>query len=161
MEYIKTFEIFKSTVHVYDDYVIKKFNDDYEFKNSVKYFPKNSEVFPIIFDINIEEQIIKYEKLNTKIAEKEYNLLNKWFKKNLNISFGLFLTRKFKFKLIYPEKEIPVLPKDFPIEYIDILNKYQNIVNKIMIIVGKHFLLDVHSKNFGYNKDGELKMFDI
>ena len=30
-----------------------------------------------------------------------------------------------------------------------------------MLIVGKHFLLDVHSKNFGYDKSGNLKMFDI
>lgn len=41
------------------------------------------------------------------------------------------------------------------------LIKYQKLIDSIMNIVGEHFLLDIHSLNFGYDKNGNLKMLDI
>lgn len=79
----------------------------------------------------------------------------------MKISFGSYLMRDYTYQLIYPDKPYPVLPSDFPKEYKPILSKYQKLIDKIMKIVGKRFLLDVHGENFGYNKSGTLKMFDI
>lgn len=77
------------------------------------------------------------------------------------MSFGSYLMRDYTFKHIFPNRPYPKLPSDFPEEYRYILDKYQKLINGIMKIVGKYFLLDVHSLNFGYDKNGNLKMFDI
>ena len=152
-------ENFKSTISYNDDTVIKEFNDKYELDNTIKYFPKHPNLFPKIFKVDGNK--IEMEKLETKKAENEFNTLNRWFKKNLKISFGSYLMRDYTFELIHPNKPYPILSEDFPKEYVNIVNKYQNLINSIMKIVEKHFLLDVHSLNFGYDKNGNLKMFDI
>lgn len=156
-DYLK--ENIKSVITYDGDIIIKKFNDKYELDNTIKYFPNNPNLFPKIFKIN--DNIVEMERLDTKKSISEFNKLNKWFKENLNISFGSYLMRKYTFKLIYPDREFPILPPNIPKEHLDIIKKYQKLINSIMLIVGKHFLLDVHSKNFGYDKSGNLKMFDI
>lgn len=40
-------------------------------------------------------------------------------------------------------------------------NQVSKLIDSIMNIVGEHFLLDIHSLNFGYDKNGNLKMLDI
>jgi len=149
----------KSSILYNDDTITKTFNDKYELENTIKYFPKYPNLFPKIF--KVDENEIEMERLETKKAEKEFNMVNRWFKRNLKISFGSYLMRDYTFELIHPNKPYPILPEDFPKEYIDIVNKYQKLINSIMKIVGNHFLLDVHSLNFGYDKDDNLKMFDI
>jgi hypothetical protein len=152
-------ETSKSIVTYNNDTIIKKFNDKYELENTIKYFPNHPNLFPIIYNINGDE--IEIERLDTKKAIKEFNILNNWFKKNLKMSFGSYLMRDYTFKHIYPDRPYPKLPSDFTEEYKHILDKYQKLINDIMKIVGKYFLLDVHSLNFGYDKNGNLKMFDI
>lgn len=160
MKFLKTInENFKSIITYRDDVVIKKFNDEYELRNTIEFFQKHPNLFPIIY--KVENNVVEMERLETKMAEKEFNLLQRWFKKNLKISFSSYLMRDYTFELIHPNKPYPILPKEFPIEYIEIISKYQKLVDSIMKIVGKNFLLDVHSLNFGYDKNGNLKMFDI
>lgn len=172
MKYIKLFEEYtlknndkllynKYTTKVIqsDDKIIKIFDyETDEYKNIVKYFTLDDNIFPKIYKIDNLE--ITMELLDVKKSEKEYNKLNKYLKEKYKIS-----AYKILFNDYYPyankEEKIDeskiILSKDLEIIY----NKFKVLIDKIMKIVGKHFLLDIHSNNFGYDKEGNLKMFDI
>lgn len=141
------------------DTITKISDDEFELENTIKFLTKHPDVFPIIY--NIKDNVIEMEKLNVEKAEKEFKILDKLFKWKLNIWFKHYLMRDYTYLLIYPNKSYPVIPPDFPSEYNDVIDRYQKLIDNIMKIVGKRFLLDVHSKNFGYDKNGTLKMFDI
>ena len=62
-------------------------------KITLDYFPNHPELFPIVYNINGNG--IELEKLETKKAEKEFESLNKWFKKNFKITFRKYLLRNY------------------------------------------------------------------
>lgn len=146
-----------------EDRIVKKFKERWEFDITVKCFPLDDIIFPKIYDINDPENEITLEILNTKKAEKEYNKINTYLKKEYNITLYKLLLKSLVQHLNKKSKHIDVI---FPDNLVIIFNKFQFLIDKVRNIINnvigdEYYLLDVHSENFGYDKNGNLKMFDI
>lgn len=152
-----------SCVYLTKDEKIKKVFkniNDYDFKLTKEFFPTHPEVFPIIYDIT--DNIITMENLDTNKAKIEYNKLNNFFKKNYKKTAYNFLYKDHS-SIGSGNLEKPLhVPDEIPKDINDLFVKFRTLIYKIDKIVGnKNSLLDVHADNFGYDKNGNLKMIDI
>lgn len=147
-----------AVVYKKDDFIIKRFSKENsnEYFFVKKIFSMNEDIFPKIYKTDDEKLEITIENLNTNKAEKEYNKLKNYCKKQLGVSLYRLLFHEYRDDIIVDLNNIKLID-----EYQDIFIKYKILIDNVMKYVGKHYLLDIHSKNFGYNKDGKIKIFDI
>ena len=140
-------------ITVRDNIIIKMFKEkDWDYNNILKYFPLDDSVFPKIYNIDDSKNKITMEYLNTIKAEKEFNKINNFLKKEYKTSIVKLYNSH---KLQHNDIVVPDNLNDIYLKFKFILNKIKNIIND------DSFLLDIHSKNFGYTISGDLKMFDI
>lgn len=152
-----------SKVYLTTDGKIKKVfknSDDYDFKLTKDFFPTHSEFFPIVY--NITDNTITMENLDINKAKIEYNKLDNFFKKNYKKSAYNFLYKDHSSIGSGNLEKPSQLSTELPYNINDLYVKFRTLIYNIDKIVGnKNSLLDVHADNFGYDKDGTLKMIDI
>ena len=166
------------------NFIIKTFNVNYPniIKND-EYFQKDHpNLYAKIAKINYKKGIIIQEKLDTDKVIKEFNILSNFFLRkgyfdkpldkylfDYTINFMRILIKgnlpmyRYVYNLIPKLNEvIPKIGKD--LELLSIFNKWVSILQIISKIPEYEYdkkYIDSSWRNFGYDKEGNLKLFDI
>lgn len=142
----------------------REYNDDeiYEFQEMSKH-PK---YFPIFYKIN--KKFVVVEKLNSEKARQEYLTIAKFLQNNFKINRPIFKELLKEYKAVgnfFKMDEFYQKAHEFFLKNIDNQNlksayyKFTSLVKSIENL--RLFEIDISSTNFGYDKNGNLKMLDV
>ena len=148
------------------DIVIKKFNSrhDYMIKNEIKFCNTAPDLFAKIYKVDFKKCVILQQKLDTLSTYEDLKKMGDYFF-NLNL-----IDSKSDYEILNFIKTIVVQNtsmeevKNFMEDKIlfEIVNKWVFIIKKVIKIgVELDIPFDINPNNFGYDKEGNLKMFDI
>lgn len=160
----------KGTFHVVypsvnrKDYVIKVSKMGHEFKindpNSwFNIFKKHPDLFPRIYKVH--KNYVMVERLDTEKAEKEIAEMERELEVMLSVdeffsdSSGVFDITEILQRLCNDQERILKYAKNR-----ELFKKWFDLIKKIDDLHLRNFI-DFNDGNFGYAKDGELKMLDI
>lgn len=128
----------------------------------IEMFQKYPEIFPIVY--NKTDRYVSLERLNTERAEKEYDLLNQALEKDDELYMGDFAYTLF---LVFREQNEELenqideyfasLPSPLPKLFV----KWKNLIKTFFEIMPNDYYSDLHIEQFGYTKDGKLKILDF
>lgn len=134
-----------------------------KFRNSViETFEKYPDIFPKIF--RKSDKYVVLERLNTERAEKEYDLLNQVLEKDDELYMGDFSYTLFLVFRDYGEeveREIDNYFANQPSPIPKLYRKWKNLIKRFFEIMPQTYHTDLHIGQFGYTKDGKLKILDF
>lgn len=132
-------------------------------RNSVvKTFEEHPDIFPIVY--NKTDKYITLERLDTKRAEKEYDLLNQALEKDEDLymgdfSYTLFLIFRENNHELENEIDNYFYSQSSPIS--KLYKKWKNLIKRFFQVMPPEYYSDLHIEQFGYSKDGKLKILDF
>jgi len=125
-------------------------------------FQEHPDIFPKV--LQIKNNFVELEKLDTNKAIDEYTLLDSFLSDNEQLYDGDFA---YTFSVIFRNNDYDKL--DEIDEYFNILgdkvfqiySKWRNLLVKFFDVMPYDYFSDLHVGQFGYSKDGKLKILDI
>ena len=128
----------------------------------VKLFQEHPDIFPKVYEV--KDKYVRLEKLDTNKAVDEYLTLDSILKDDDSLHDSDFA---YTFYIIYVNRDEDRLEKidehfeKMGDEIFDLYVKWRTLLLKFFNLMPSDYYSDLHLGQFGYSKDGTLKILDI